>query len=67
MTANRGQTNDHRAPRKFDQTHLFTFLSTSFWFALVRVDDSDTSDFIRHTDGLFVRCSAPFVGELEKL
>lgn len=35
---------------KFDRsnTHLFTFQCTSFWFALIRVDDSDSSDLVRH-------------------
>lgn len=28
--------------------HLFTFLGTSFWLAAIGIDDSDTSDFVRH-------------------
>lgn len=31
-------------------THLLTLLCTSFWFASVRVDDRDTSNFIRHVE-----------------
>lgn len=28
--------------------HFFTFLGTSLWLAAIGIDDSDTSDLVRH-------------------